>query len=182
MRASPSSSDSGWQETSGCAIVNLMSAKRPRSRRSRMWRSVSSYGRGRGRADHVEAELRGQARELCGRHDEDHAREGDPHPRGRRARRPPVRGRPRSRARRGRGADRARGGVAEPSRRVGAQGSSLGAEAPHPRRGRRRRRRGARRRRRRLRRRRPGRDQPGDRARPRSSPSSASTATGRTAS
>src|ERR671935_1325026 len=40
----PSSSVSGWHETSGCAIVNFMSAKRPRARRSRMCRSVSSYG------------------------------------------------------------------------------------------------------------------------------------------
>ena len=36
------SSVSGWQETSGRAIVNLISAKSPRSLRSAMWRSVAS--------------------------------------------------------------------------------------------------------------------------------------------
>src|ERR671935_903916 len=40
----PSSSVSGWHETSGCAIVNFMAAKRPRARRSGMCRSVSSWG------------------------------------------------------------------------------------------------------------------------------------------
>ena len=42
MRA-PGSSVSGWHECSGCAMVNFMSAKSPRARRSRMCRSVSSY-------------------------------------------------------------------------------------------------------------------------------------------
>ena len=42
MRA-PSKSVSGWQETSGWAIVKRMSAKSPRAWRARMWLSVSSY-------------------------------------------------------------------------------------------------------------------------------------------
>ena len=43
MRA-PSSSRSGWQESSGWAIVKRISPNRPRARRSRMCRSVSTYG------------------------------------------------------------------------------------------------------------------------------------------
>src|SRR2546421_3721978 len=39
----PGSSRWGWQDTSGLAIVNFISAKSPRALRSRMWRSVSSY-------------------------------------------------------------------------------------------------------------------------------------------
>src|SRR2546421_5652304 len=42
----PGSSRWGWQDTSGLAIVNFISAKSPRALRSRMWRSVSSYAVG----------------------------------------------------------------------------------------------------------------------------------------
>ena len=56
MRA-PGSSGSGWHETSGRRVVKPIVAKSPRSLRSRMWRSVSSYGAGRRGADRVEAEL-----------------------------------------------------------------------------------------------------------------------------
>ena len=59
MRA-PSSSVSGWQETSGRAIVKRMSAKRPRALRSRMCRSVSDVRRDGSGPDHVEAELLGE--------------------------------------------------------------------------------------------------------------------------
>ena len=59
----------------------------------------------------------------------------------------------------GRGADPPRGGVAQPSRCVGAHGTPFRAEAAHPGCGRRRRGRGARRRRRRVRDRRSRRDQ-----------------------
>ena len=69
MRASPSSSSSGWHETSGCAIVNFISAKRPRSRRSRMCCLRRVVGLGRRRADDVEPELLGCACELGCRHE-----------------------------------------------------------------------------------------------------------------
>ena len=65
MRA-PSSSSSGWHETSGRAIVKRMSAKSPRARRSRMWRSVSVVRLGGRGADDVEAQLLGEASQFDG--------------------------------------------------------------------------------------------------------------------
>ena len=93
-------------------------------------------------------------------------REGDRHPRGRRARGAPLRGRrPIRSPAPGEVLVRMRVGVAEPPRRLDAQGAPVGAEAADPRRGRRRRGRGARRRRRGPRAGRAGRDQPRARAR-----------------
>ncbi len=69
MRAVPSSRSSGWQDTSGRAIVNFIPAKSPRAPRSRMCRSVSSIRLGRRRADDVEPELLGAACELGGGHE-----------------------------------------------------------------------------------------------------------------
>ena len=66
-------------------------------------------------------------------------REGDPHPRGRRARGPQVRGRSRSEPAPGRGPDRPQGRLAQPPRHLAAPRASLRAEAADPRRGRRRR-------------------------------------------
>ena len=74
--------------------------------------------------------------------------EGHPDPRGRRAGGAPLRGRPGPRAGAGRGARPDALRLAEPPRRLGAQGASVGAEAADPRRGRLGRRGGARRRRR----------------------------------
>ena len=51
------SSVSGWQETSGRAIVNLISAKSPRALRSRDVPLGRLVGLGRSRADDVDAEL-----------------------------------------------------------------------------------------------------------------------------
>ena len=122
-------------------------------------------GLGRRRADRRRSRaprLRVRARRpSC----EDSAREGDPDPRGRRARCAPVRGRSRSGAGRRPGPRPARSRVAQPPRCVGAHGPPFRAEAPDPGSGRCRSRRGARLGSRRLRRRRPGRAQPGPRAR-----------------
>ena len=60
MRA-PGRSVSGWHDSCGRAIVNFMSAKRPRARRSRMCRSVSTYGVAARGTDDVEPELRAEA-------------------------------------------------------------------------------------------------------------------------
>ena len=64
----------------------LQRPKRPRARRSRMCRSVSSYGAARADADGIEAELAAQTlRHASSATCDDRPREGDPHPRGRRA-------------------------------------------------------------------------------------------------
>ena len=67
MRA-PSSSASGWHDTSGRAIVNRMRPKSPRARRSRMCRSVPAYASARVDADRVEPELVREPLELSRRH------------------------------------------------------------------------------------------------------------------
>ena len=100
MRA-PASSVSGWQETSGWAIVKRMSAKSPRARRSRMWRSVSSYGRRQ--APRRRRRARAPAALACGRSCRLHmgdcaSDEGGSDPRGRRAGGSALRGRARSRS------------------------------------------------------------------------------------
>ena len=99
MRA-PGSSVSGWHETSGCAIVKRMSAKRPRSRRSRMCRSVSSYGSAGAAPTASRPSSSASRLSSAAGHAQDCAREGDPHPRGRRAGGAPLRGRARPRRRR----------------------------------------------------------------------------------
>ena len=105
-----------------------MSAKSPRARRSRMCRSVSSYGARRGvDADRVEPELRrpsrlaAPSRFTC--EDQCAAREGDPDPRGRRPRGArATRTRPIPEPGDGEVLVRAARGVAEPSRRLDPQG------------------------------------------------------------
>ena len=71
---------------------------------------------------------------ACGRLCPD---EGDPDPRGRRARGPALRGRARSRARAGRGARPSARRFSQPSRPLDPQGPPFGAQAADPRRGRR---------------------------------------------
>ena len=155
MRA-PASSVSGWHETSGCAIVKRMSAKRPRVAALADVPLGLLVGGRRRRADDVEPELLGEPLQLGSGHVRDCARvkavriheDGGPEVLRYEDAPDPVPGT-------GRGPDRAAGGVAEPPRRLDPQGSPLRAEAAHPRRRRRRRRRLGRR----LRARRPGRHQ-----------------------
>ena len=95
-----------------------MSANRPRARRSRMCRSVSSYGSAGAApttsspssSPSLASSVHPASWEIVP------PDEGDSDPRGRRPRGPPLRGRARSRARAGRGARPSARGLAEPSR------------------------------------------------------------------
>ena len=69
MRAAPSSRSSGWHETSGRAIVNFISAKRPRARALADVPLGLVIRLGRRRTDDVEPELLGAACELGGGHE-----------------------------------------------------------------------------------------------------------------
>ena len=162
----PSSSVSGWHETSGCAIVNRIDPNRPRAAALADVPLRLDVRRGRRGTDDVEAELVGRAGAALRRSCEDRASErasGSTRtaaPRSSGTRTSPTR----SQAP-GQVLVRLRGRVAQPPRRLGAQRPSLGAQAADPRCRRGWRRRGARRGRRRSRRRRPCRPQPGHGAR-----------------
>ena len=137
MRA-PGSSDSGWHEPSGFAIVKRMSANRPRARRSRMCRSVAvvRLGRARRRPRRGRApppawpELgRGHAKSARGRA-VGSTRTAAPRCCATRTCPIPIAGE-------GEVLVALRAAVAQPPRRLDPQGPAVGAEAAHPRRRRR---------------------------------------------